>query len=145
MAAANRYLTEQFLPQHHERCMVRATEPGTAFIPWVGPHLAEILCVQDERVVAKDHTVRYQGTTLQIPQDPHRFHDVKVTVRVHEYPDGTLAVFHRPRCLARYHADGRLIETGRAHLARNGPTHGSNVPPIVDPRPTVRDTMSARG
>ncbi len=79
MAAANRYLTEQFLPQHNERFMVRATEPGTAFIPWVGTSLAEILCVQEERVVAKDNTVRYQGTSLQIPQNPHRFHYVKVT------------------------------------------------------------------
>lgn len=89
MAAANRYLTEQFLPQYNARFMVRATEPGTAFIPWVGTSLAEILCVQDERVVAKDNTVRYQGTSLQIPQDPHRFHYVTVTVRVHEYPEGT--------------------------------------------------------
>jgi hypothetical protein len=145
LAAANRSLTEQFLPQHNERFMVRATEPGTAFIPWVGTHLAEILCVQDERVVAKDNTVRYQGTNLQIPQDPHRFHDVKVTVRVHADPDGTLAVFHGPRCLARYPADGRLIETGRAHRARKGPTHGSNVPMIVDPRAPVRDKLSARG
>ncbi len=30
--------------------------------------------------------------------------------RVHEYPDGTLAVFHGPRCLARYRTDGWLIE-----------------------------------
>ena len=142
MAAVNQYLTEQFLPQHNERFMVRATEPGTAFIPWVGTHLADVLCVQDERVVAKDNTVRYQGTTLQIPQDPHRFHYVKVTVRVHEYPDATLAVFHGPRCLARYHADGRLIETGQAH---RGPTYRSNIPPIVDLRATVRDHMSARG
>ena len=44
-----------------------------------------------------------------------------------------------------YYADGRLIETGRARLARNGPTHGSDVPPIVHPRPTVRDRISARG
>jgi transposase len=142
MAAANRYLTEQFLPQHNERFMVRATEPGTAFIPWVGTSLAEILCVHEERVVAKDNTVRYQGLSLQIPHDPHRFHYVKVTVRVHAYPDGTLAVFHGPRCLARYHANGQLIETGRA---QPGPTHRSNVPTIVDPRPTVRTTISARG
>jgi len=142
MAAANRYLTERFLPHYTERFMVRATEAGTAFIPWVGTSLAEILCVQDERVVAKDNTVRYQGTTLQIPQDPHRFPYVKVTVRVHEYPEGTLAVFHGPRCLARYHADGQLIETGRAHP---GPTHRSSVPPIVDPRATVREQISARG
>jgi transposase len=145
MAAANRYLTERFLPQYNDRFMVRATEPGTAFIPWVGTNLTEILCVQEERVVAKDNTVHYHRQRLQIPQDPHRFHYVKVTVRVHAYPDGTLAVFHGPRCLARYDADGRLIETGRAHPARNGPTHRSDVPPIVHPRPTVRDTISARG
>ena len=145
MAAANQYLTEQFLSQYNNRFMVRATELGTAFIPWVGTHLADILCVQEERIVAKDNTVHYHRQRLQIPQDPHRFHDVKVTVRVHEYPDGTLAVFHGPRCLARYDADGRLIETGRAHPARNGPTHRSDVPPIVHPRPTVRDTISARG
>ncbi|MEK7273378.1 MAG: ISNCY family transposase, partial [Nitrospirota bacterium] len=145
MAAAIRYLTEQFLPQHNERFMVRATEPGTAFIPWVGTSLAEILCVQDERVVAKDNTVRYQGLSLQIPQDPHRFHYVQVTVRVHAYPDGTLAVFHGPRCLARYHADGQLIEPeGDAHR-RTHPTPRSSARPIVDPRATVSDIFSARG
>ena len=131
MATANQYLTTRFLPAYNQRFAVPAPEAGTAFIPWIGTHLAEILCVQDERVVAKDNTVHYHRHRLQIPQDPHRFHYVKVTVRVHEYPDGTLAVFHGPRCLARYHADGRLIETGRAHP---GLTYGSNVPPIVHPR-----------
>ncbi len=120
MAAANRYLTEQFLPQYNDRFMVRATEPGTAFIPWVGTHLAEILCVQEERVVAKDNTVHYHRQRLQIPQDPHRFHYVKVTVRVHEYPDGTLAVFHGPRCLARYSAEGHLLGQPRPQLSSGG-------------------------
>jgi transposase len=144
-AAANQYLTEQFIPQHNARFMVRATETGTAFIPWVGTPLADILCVQDERVVAKDNTVRYQGTTLQIPQDPHRFHYVKVTVRVHEYPDGTLAVFHGPRCLARYHADGWLIEPeGEAHRHKT-PTPRSSPRLIVDPRATVSKIFSAHG
>jgi hypothetical protein len=145
MAAANRYLTEQFLPQHNERFMVRATEPGTAFIPWVGTHLPEILCVQEERVVAKDNTVRYQGLSLQIPQDPHRFHYVKVIVRGHEYPEGTVAVFHGPRCLARYHADGRLIETETESGRRKGPTPRSGAHPIVDPGATVGATISAHG
>ncbi len=82
---------------------------------------------------------------LQIPQDPHRFHYVKVTVRVHEYPDGTLAVFHGPWCLARYHADGRLIEPeGEAHR-RQTPTPRSSNRSIVDPRATVSETCSARG
>jgi transposase len=144
MAAANRYLAERFLPQHNERFMVRATEPGTAFIPWVGTPLAEILCVQEERVVAKDNTVQYQGVSLQIPQDPHRFHYVKVTVRVHAYPDGTLAVFHGPRCLARYHVDGQLIEPEVAARRRKTPTPRSNARLIVGPRATGRDTISAQ-
>ena len=65
--------------------------------------------------MAKDNTVRYQGLSLQLPQDPHRFHYVKVAFRVHEYPDGTLAVFHGPRCLARYHAEGHLLGRARTH------------------------------
>ncbi len=109
-AAANQYLTTQFLPAYNRRFAVPADEAGTAFVPWIGPSLAEILCVQDERVVAKDNTVHYHRQRLQIPQDPHRFHYVQVTVRVHEYPDGTLAVFHGPRCLARYSAEGVLQE-----------------------------------
>ena len=120
MAAANRYRTEPFLPPYNDRFMVQATEPGTAFIPWVGTNLAEILCVQEERVVAKDNTVHYHRQRLQIPQDPHRFHDVKVTVRVHEYPDGTLAVFHGPRCLARYSAEGHLLDQPRSQLSSGG-------------------------
>jgi hypothetical protein len=56
--------------------------------------------------------------SLQIPPDRHRHHYVKAKVRVHEYPDGRLALFHGPRCLARYQPDGRLIdEIGNAKTA----------------------------
>ena len=120
MAAANRYLAEQFLPAYNQRFAVPAPEAGTAFVPWIGTHLAEMLCVQDERVVANDNTVHYHRQRLQIPQDPHRFHYVKVTVRVHEYPDGTLAVFHGPRCLARYSAEGHLLGQTRPQPSSGG-------------------------
>ena len=140
MAAANRYLTEQFLPAFNPRFTVQAEESGTAFVPWIGTGLADLLCVQEDRVVAKDNTVHYQGQRLQIPQDPHRFHYVKVTVRVHEYPEGTLAVFHGPRCLARYQADGQLL--GPAHR-RTGPTQGSDPRPIVECRPRVNEETRA--
>jgi hypothetical protein len=45
---------------------------------------------------------------LQLPDSPLRHHWVKARVRVHEYADGRLAVFHGPRCLARYTAEGEL-------------------------------------
>jgi uncharacterized protein (DUF58 family) len=80
-----------------------------AFVPFVGA-LEDILCVQAERVVGNDNTVRYAGRVLQIPEQRHRRHFVKVTVRVHEYPDGRLAVFHGPRRLADYEPDGTLID-----------------------------------
>ena len=145
MGAANRYLAEQFLPAYNRRFAVPAVEAGTAFVPWVGASLADILCVQEDRVVANDNTVRYQGRHLQIPPDQHRFHYVKVTVRVHAYPDGTLAVFHGPRCLARYQPDGRVIESEGVPPCRRGPIRRSGDRPIGDPRPIVREKVSARG
>ena len=46
-----------------------APESGTAFAWWIGRNLADRLCVQEDRVVANDSTVRYQGLHLQIPPD----------------------------------------------------------------------------
>lgn len=110
MEAANRYLRELFMPAHNAQFQVPAADPGSAFIPYVGRDLADILCIQEERVVSRDNCVAYKRLPLQIPPDKHRHHYVKARVRVHEYPDGTLAVFHGPRCLARYDAAGAPIE-----------------------------------
>jgi hypothetical protein len=38
-----------------------------------------------------------------------RAHYVKARVKVRQYPDSTLAVFHGPRLLTRYDADGRYL------------------------------------
>jgi transposase len=111
--AANRFLAERFVPAHNARFAVAAAEPGSAFVPFAGD-LAEILSVQEERIVGNDNCVRYQGRSLQIPAQRHRHHFVKVKVRVHAYADGRLAVFHGPRCLARYETDGSLGEAPEA-------------------------------
>ena len=108
IAAANRWLATVYIPHHNARFAVAAAEEGTAFVPFVGA-LEDILCVQAERVVGNDNTVRYAGRVLQIPEQRHRRHFVKVTVRVHAYPDGRLAIFHGPRRLADYEPDGTLI------------------------------------
>ena len=83
---------------------------GWPFVPFTGA-LDDILCIHEERTVSNDNTVRYKRLALQIPAGRHRRHYVKARVRVHEYPDGTMAVFHGPRCLARYHADGQPIDS----------------------------------
>ena len=109
MAEANRFLKEVFLPLHNARFAVPAEGQGAAFVPFAGA-LDDILCVHADRVVGNDNTVRYRRLILQIPPDRHRHHYVKARVRVHEYPDETLALFHGPRCLARYNADGEPVE-----------------------------------
>ena len=116
MAAANRFLEEVYLPAHNARFARPAEAVGAAFVPFTGD-LEDILCVQEERVVGNDNTVRYHGRTLQIPADRHRHHYVKARLRVHEYPDRALAVFHGPRCLARYREDGTPIESSERRAA----------------------------
>jgi hypothetical protein len=106
---ANCWLNDVYIAEHNERFAVAPAEAGTAFIPFVGD-LENILCLQAERVVSNDNTVRYEGLVLQIPEQKHRRHYVKARVRVHEYPDGGLALFHGPRQLASYDAAGALTE-----------------------------------
>lgn len=107
--AANRYLKERFIPDYNARFAVPQAEPGSAFLPYVGPPLRDVLCIQDERQVGRDNPVTWHGRTLQIPKQSHRYHYVRATVRGHEYPDGSLAIFDGPRRLAQYHHTGRLL------------------------------------
>ena len=108
MAAANRFLSGDYVARHNARFAVPPEAEGAAFVPFVGRSpgaLDDTLSVQEDRVVGNDNTVRYRGRVLQIPEDRHRHHYVKARVRVHEYPDGRLAIFHGPRRLAVYDAN----------------------------------------
>jgi hypothetical protein len=94
LEAANRFIREIYLPDHNARFAEPPEHPETAFVADAAGLHRDILCVQEERVVGNDNTVRYRGLSLQIPPSPIRPHFVKVRVRVHDYPDGTLAIFH---------------------------------------------------
>ena len=112
MGAANQYLQQVYMPAFNREFMQPAQEEGSAFVPFIGEELDEYLCEQYERVVGKDNCVAFEGLRLQIPQDRHRLHYVKVKVRAYRYMDGRLAIFHGPRCLARYDAYGQLLDDG---------------------------------
>ena len=106
METANHYLRDVYRPAYNREFAQPSQEEGSAFVTFLGGHLNDILCEQTERTVGKDNCVRFEGLTLQIPNDRHRCHYVKAKVRVHRYQDGTLAVFHGPRQLASYDAQG---------------------------------------
>jgi transposase len=110
MAEANAFLNDEFWPRFNATFSVPAPESGSAFVPLMGVDIKEILCLQEMRTVRADNCVTYRGKTLQIPAQKHHCHFVKAKVRVHEYPDQNLAIFHGPRCLARYTSTGALVE-----------------------------------
>ena len=111
IAAANRWIREVYLPDHNARFARPPQLEDSAFVAVTdAASLAEILCIEQERIVARDNTVTYDGRNLQLPESRARAHYVKARVKVREYPDGMLAVFHGPRLLARYNATGQTIE-----------------------------------
>jgi hypothetical protein len=113
MSAANAYLQQHYMPRYNAEFSVEPREPGTAFVPYIGTALKDILCEQYERMVGNDNCVHFDNHILQIPADRYRFNYVKTTVRVHRYRDGTLGVFHGPRKLATYDQQGKLISESK--------------------------------
>ena len=109
VAAANRWLAKIYIPAYNTAFAIAAEQEGSAFLKDRSAAFAEILCVQDERVVGNDNTVKWNRLCLQLPPSRLRPHFVKATVCVHEYPDGTLAVFLGPHRLADYDAAGNIV------------------------------------
>jgi len=108
MEEANNYLVNSYMPAFNAEFMQPASQEGSAFIPWVGASLNDVLSKQYERVVSSDNCVSFNGKTLQIPPDKYRCNFVKLKVRVHHYIDGSMAIFHGPRKLAHYDNEGKL-------------------------------------
>jgi hypothetical protein len=129
IAQANRWIREVYLPRHNARFAQPAAVAECGFVaPGDPAQLADILCVQGDRVVDRDNTVAWERLKLQLPESPLRHHYVKARVRVHAYPDGRLAVFHGPRCLARFTAGGALVQ----------PPTPASVTPCSPPSRTLR-------
>jgi LmbE family N-acetylglucosaminyl deacetylase len=110
LQAANRYLNEVYRPAFNQEFKRPAREAGTAFVPLMGVELSDILCEHFERTVGNDNCVSFDNLRLQIPQTHERVHYRKLKVRVHRYPDRSLALFHGPRLLNRFNPDGTPLE-----------------------------------
>lgn len=111
MEDANRYLREIYLPAFNRKFAHPAREEGSAFMPYIGPPLDDILCERYERTVQHDNCVKFENMVLQIPRDEFRCNYIKAKVWVHCHLDGTLAIFHGPRKLADYDNKGLQLQT----------------------------------
>ena len=111
--AANVWLRDTFIAAYNTQFAVKAEQDGSAFVSDTAGTWREILCVQEERTVGNDNTVRWEGLSLQLPPSRLRQHFAKTTVKVHAYPDGSVAIFWGPHRLGEYDAKGVLIQPTR--------------------------------
>jgi hypothetical protein len=117
MEGANRYLCNTYLPAFNRKFAHPAREEGSAFVPYIGPSLDDILCEQFERTVQHDNCVRFENLVLQIPKNEYRCNYIKAKVNVHRYLDGSLSIFHGPRKLAEYDNKGQQVQNSTQKAA----------------------------
>jgi hypothetical protein len=108
--AANRWLSETYMAEHNTRFAIVAEQEGSAFVADETGAWREILCIQEERTVGNDNTVKWERRSLQLPPSRLRPHFVKARVLVHAYPDGQVSVYWGPHRLADYAADGSIVQ-----------------------------------
>ena len=76
LEAANRWLSETYMAQHNKQFAIAAEQVGSAFVADKMGAWREILCVQEERKVGNDNTVKWQRLSLQLPPSRLRAHFV---------------------------------------------------------------------
>ena len=110
VAAANRYLGEQFLPGFNAEFGRPPADPSSAFVPLGRVELDQILCVEDERVVGRDNVVTADGVPRQVAKQPGRRTCAGLRVLVRRHLNGHHSLWYGTRCLGRYDNRGRPLQ-----------------------------------
>jgi len=109
IAAANRYLRDGFLTAYDGWFAHPPADATPAFVPIGDVDLAQILCHEESRIVARDNTVRLDGVLLQIPKQRGRRTCAGLQVLVRRHLEGRHSVWWGARRLALYDAQGRQL------------------------------------
>jgi transposase len=109
LEAANRYLRERFMAEYDARFSHAPADPTPAFVPLGDVDLAQILCEEDERVVAPDNTVSFDAVRLQLSKQPGRPSCAGLRVIVRRHLDGRFTIWRGPLCLGHFDAGGTAV------------------------------------
>jgi hypothetical protein len=97
---ANLYLQKRYVPDHNQRCAVAPRNPVDAHRPILASQrLASILCVQEERTVFEDYTIRYRNRYFQILPNPKLKLRPKEKVTVEYRWNGLIRIKNGPHYL----------------------------------------------
>jgi len=110
IAEGNRIL-HRVLPMLNKVCGATKWQPGSRFVPLSAGmvrQLSDVFCLRSVVNVRPNNRVLYEGRVLSIPI--HRGAYLRApTVGVHEYEDGTLAIFEGREHLASYDCFGQFV------------------------------------
>lgn len=109
LAAANRYVRDQFLPAFNAEFGRPPANPHSAFVRLGAVDLEQILCVEHERVVSRDNIVTADQVALQLGKQPGRRTCAGLRVLVRRHLDGHHSVWYGPRCFGRYDRRGQAL------------------------------------
>lgn len=128
LVGANRYLAEQFVPQHNATFMRAPRDPASAFVPLGAVVLDDILCHEEARVVARDNTVTLGGRALQIAAQPGRRSCVGLTVTIRRHLDGRYTITRGTQALGTFTDEGRPMDAVAPVDAQPAPTAAWKTP-----------------
>lgn len=128
---------EHYLPVHNRKF----AKPAKAEPAWrkvSSLQIEQALCFKQQRTVAKDNTVTFEGTVFQIPKtSPYRSHANK-RIDVHVLLDGAVEFFYKTEKIATFdskttHTIGLYRTHGRKVGFRYGPLSRLATQPDVSP------------
>ena len=105
--AANRYIRQNYLPQHNKDFSHAPSDPSPAFVPVDAADLDRCLCHQETRIVARDNTVAIDRLHLQIEKQPGRRSCAGLEVTVRRHLDSRYTVSLGRRLLGTYGSGGQ--------------------------------------
>lgn len=116
---------ERYIPEHNRRfAKLAKAEPAWRKVSSL--EIERALCFKQQRTVAKDNTITFEGTVLQIPKtSPFRSYANR-RVDVHVLLDGAVEIFYKTEKIAAFdskttHAIGLYRTHGKKEGFRYGP------------------------
>ena len=117
---------ERYIPEHNRKF---SRSPAQGQSAWRKVSLAQIeqaLCFKQQRTVAQDNTVSFEGTVFQIPKNSPRRSYADKRIDVHVLLDGAVEFFYKNEKIARFdstttHAVGLYRTNGKREGFRYGP------------------------
>jgi hypothetical protein len=99
-ADANRYLAEEYCPQHNARYAQPAAAPEDDHLPSPGARkLEKIFRLETERVLSNDGVVQHEKRFYQVERQSQHHAPAKGKVKVCEGEDGSLEIHYRGQTL----------------------------------------------